>query len=435
MKFIKIFPLIVFIVLPYLSCEKFESHEQFYPDKKIREKFQCIDGNPVFMKHGDYTFYYPTGEKWLEGKYKNNILQKGAKCYSETGDELVFEKKELENNIIEFVSYKKSDSGKLNKHGLSVKFFRTMPVWLESFKNGILDGPIYGWQPTGVQTYEVIKKDGKNEGKEQVWTPSGSLKRVAYFKNDKLNGEYIEYYNLDNSDVKNQKLARNLLAPDESDNTFEPEKDLNKIRMKFHLKDGKKSGTCIVFSPKGDTLSIENFKDDIMDGIFKYWDINGDLYFSGEFTNGSISNTSKDWSHIPPKDLPKKTNKKLTGSWVAISKKEKGLVDFKVQRSIEEKPMQTEIMINFKANKMKKCWKDPHGVRCMDFEYAFHKNWLILDNNTEMCEKATIKGDTLFLDEFDFQRNHFTLGGNWKFYSSRETYVKVGSSIPKRFRK
>lgn len=427
--------LVLIVCLLYLSCEKLVTHKQFYPDKKVLDEFQCIEGNPKFMKHGSYIFYYPSGEKWLEGEYKENILQEGVKCYSKSGSELEFQSQELKNNVIEFASYKKDDSGKLIKHGLSVKFYRTMPVWLESFTNGVVDGPIYGWQPSSVQTYSVNKKNGKYEGKELFWTPAGSLMRVANYKNDKLNGELIEYYNMDNSDEKKQELARDMLAPDESEDVSKNEKDSKKIKMKLNLKDGKKSGPCIVFSPKGDTLSLENFSDDILSGVVKYWDTKGDLYFSGEFTDGGISKTSKEWSHIPPKNLPKKSNKKLSGSWVAISKTEKGLVDYKVEKSIEEKPMQTEILLNFKSNKLKKCWRDPSGLRCMDFKYAFHKNWLVLDSNKEMCEKVTIKGDTLFLDEFDFQRNHSRLGGNWKFYSSREVYVRVGNSIPKRFKK
>ncbi len=136
---------------------------------------------------------------------------------------------------------------------------KTKELWLDGIKS---DSIAYTWMnpPNGKMILKQVGDsiNGKREGKWEIYYPTGNLWIEMHYKNDLLDGEYIE------RSIDGQ------------------------IVQLVHLKDGLRNGMSESWTTTGEKLTEENYLNDLKNGVQKEWTMKKNYYLA------SISNYSND---------------------------------------------------------------------------------------------------------------------------------------------
>jgi antitoxin component YwqK of YwqJK toxin-antitoxin module len=92
----------------------------------------------------------------------------------------------------------KQDEGILKdgkKDGLWTYWYENGQKRIEgTFKDGKKEGLQTSWYENGWKMYEIMYRNNKREGKETLYHKSGNISSVKTYEDDKLYGEYIDYF-------------------------------------------------------------------------------------------------------------------------------------------------------------------------------------------------------------------------------------------------
>ncbi|HHH53929.1 MAG TPA: hypothetical protein ENK91_09745 [Bacteroidetes bacterium] len=140
----------------------------------------------------------------------------------------------------------------------AIKFDKDGNTVEEGFvKNGKKEGEWIEYNPKDGKIISITSYiDGKLNGKFIEFDNRGYLVKTADFKNDQLDGRYVKYkYNkiIEEANYENGKL--------------------NGIRTKYFDNNGKKQEEV-------------EYKDDVIDGIVRYYDDKGELTIEYTYKNG-----------------------------------------------------------------------------------------------------------------------------------------------------
>ena len=129
------------------------------------------------------------GCKQNEGKLNSSDTETSIEKSITSNDSISPNKKYNKDEIIKInkLIYQKTDSTLIT--GELLFYYETGEIQqLQTFKDGILNGPRKGWHINGQLRQEGTFEDGKIIGTRRVWYDNGQLRDEGNYKNGKLDG-------------------------------------------------------------------------------------------------------------------------------------------------------------------------------------------------------------------------------------------------------
>lgn len=150
-----------------------------YENGKIRHEREIARySDNRFVADGFYREFYPNGEKFAEGQYKNGKQIGKWTFWHENGKE---------SRTVNYTNGQPDGTWDiLNADGAVIAN--------RSYKQGKRDGTWVIYDKTGKQTLrEEVYSDGKPNGTWKVWYPNGQMKTQIGIKDGERDGEAIEW--------------------------------------------------------------------------------------------------------------------------------------------------------------------------------------------------------------------------------------------------
>jgi antitoxin component YwqK of YwqJK toxin-antitoxin module len=162
----------ILITLLLFSCsDKFDGKNGtktvYFPDSKIvKQIVHYKDGR----REGELTEFYRNGNLKIKQTYSNDSLNDSSFSY-------------FENGKLSMLQYLKNRK----KEGTWKTFNEQGQLFVEvNYKNNELDGYSRKYSYRSVKLLQQLHyKEGRKDGKQELYYPSGKLKSVAYFSNDR----------------------------------------------------------------------------------------------------------------------------------------------------------------------------------------------------------------------------------------------------------
>jgi antitoxin component YwqK of YwqJK toxin-antitoxin module len=134
----------------------------------------------------------------------------------------------------------------------------------------------YEYYSNGAIKREVEYSNGIKNGMMREYHLNGNLKSIANWKNDKLSGESITYYE-DGTTI----LSKCNWTEGKRDGTCNYYYSNGAIEIENNYVDGELSGVCKEYYSNGNLYCIVRFKNDLADGCFESYYENGWIKESG----------------------------------------------------------------------------------------------------------------------------------------------------------
>lgn len=133
--------------------------------------------------------------------------------------------------------------------------------------------------------------DGKLDGENTIFYPSGQMSHKAFYKEGELEGEYL-YYN-ENGALKQRKYYSGGLLTDTGTFYF----DVGEVipEYVFDYKEGKAQGVASEFYANGELYTAMLFKDGNRHGTEKLYHKNGEVYKEYAYVEGLLQGTYKSY--------------------------------------------------------------------------------------------------------------------------------------------
>lgn len=198
----------------YINGLQEDEQKEFYdtPSSPIMLKF-TIKNN---LKEGKEILYSVKGKVLMEGNYTSGKLNGNIKRWSDETGELIYEAtykdgyrigKEIEyytaNQIAKITTYSNQERNKK-----VITYTPKGEVTFEAmYQNGVLEGVVLENNPVEGFWTESTYKSGKKEGETKTfYKPSKKLRSKEIYKNNVLEGDYVEYF--ENGKIKTKGLYR-----------------------------------------------------------------------------------------------------------------------------------------------------------------------------------------------------------------------------------
>lgn len=183
---------------PASLVDKQVNKEEFANGKLRFEREIAKYSDDRFVADGFYHEFYPSGEKFIEGQYKDGHPEGTWTYYHENG------------KVQRTVSYKKGQpDGSWEVHNADGAV-----IAKRGFKSGKRDGTWVVYDEAGKQPLrEEVYAEGKADGVWKIWFPSGQIKTEATMKQGTRDGAYQEW------DEKGNKRAELNFADGKLDGT------------------------------------------------------------------------------------------------------------------------------------------------------------------------------------------------------------------------
>jgi antitoxin component YwqK of YwqJK toxin-antitoxin module len=180
---------------------KISDHEPFtdkYPDGKIRVERRIAkysDGHRE--SDGFYREFYPNGQKFIEGNYRQGKQHGEWSYYYENGQlqrKSTYQDGRLHGQWDRFradgtlAAKHAYDNGQ--RHGAWQLFDDTGKQLIveENYSQGKFHGTQKAWHPNGKPRVQAEWKEGKRHGRTQQWDENGKVVADVTYVEDKLNG-------------------------------------------------------------------------------------------------------------------------------------------------------------------------------------------------------------------------------------------------------
>lgn len=237
--------LTMLVVLPVLlaaqeNAQLKDGYQQFrYPNGNISSEGFIRNGKP----DGFWKSYYVTGVLKSEGKRTSFLLDSVWVFFDQAGD------------TTEKISYL---LGKRN--GYSIKYQKD---------------PVYGLY---AQTAELYAGD-RREGVARIFFPDGKVKQTIPYTDGRKDGLSREF-----------DREGNIITLFEYNNDFL----ISRVRINRIDASGLKQGEWLDFWPNGNIKTERNYRDDLLHGYYKEYDVRGKLIVALLYDNGKVTGTEMD---------------------------------------------------------------------------------------------------------------------------------------------
>lgn len=213
------------------------------------------------IKDGYTKFYYPNGQVSSEGNMKDGQPDGFWKTYYVTG---ILKSEGLRRNFeldSTWVFYNQSGE-RVQK--IDYKYGK---------KNGYSISYSYKHSTEGVPVSKELYVNDKKEGTSYYYFDNGYLKETVNYKDGKKEGESREY-----------DLNKNLISLMQYHNNYL----INREKINRYNANNEKSGKWINFYPDGRIHKEMNYTEDLLDGLYKEYDQNGNLALVLKYEKGKI---------------------------------------------------------------------------------------------------------------------------------------------------
>ena len=234
---------IILICLVLSAVLKLEAQENeskfvqiFYPNGQVSTEGTMRGGQP----DGYWRTYYVTGVVKSEGKRTNFLLDSIWNFYNQSGE------------LVQSISYKIGE-----KNGFCLRYR--------------YDNPLRPGQATLVS--KELYVNGKKEGNSYYYFPTGELKQIVFYKENKKQGIAREF----NTD----SVLISLLQY--NDNYLVDRERINRVDNQ-----GRKQGTFRDYYSNGKIKREENYLDNQLHGYYREYDGKGNLVMAMRYERGQI---------------------------------------------------------------------------------------------------------------------------------------------------
>jgi antitoxin component YwqK of YwqJK toxin-antitoxin module len=208
----------------------------FYPNGQVSSEGNMVNGKP----EGYWKTYYVSGVIKSEGKRTNFLLDSIWNFYNQSGE------------LVQTISYNIGE-----KNGFSISY--------------IYNNPVKPGQPTIIS--KELYVNGKKEGNSFYYYPTGELKEIIYYKNNRKNGMAREY--------SPDSIIISVL--EYNDNYLVNRDIINRID-----KQGKKQGVFRDYYENGSVKKEEHYLDDQLHGYYREFDGKGVVVTAMRYERGEI---------------------------------------------------------------------------------------------------------------------------------------------------
>lgn len=215
--------------------------QYFYPNGQVSSEGMMVKGKP----EGFWRTYYVTGIIKSEGNRKNHLLDSIWVFYNSKGDTL------------QKISYM---IGKKNGYYLEYSY--------DNLKTGV---------DTGITKSKELYVNDKKEGISYYYYPEGKLKSDVSYVNGKMQG-LSRQYDKEGVIITLIYYHNGYMSDKEEINRFNDE--------------GQKDGEWKEFYPDGKVKKEEQYKDGILDGLYKEFNQKGNLILALNYNNGQLGTDS-----------------------------------------------------------------------------------------------------------------------------------------------
>ncbi len=251
---------ILYSEIEYQNGEPNGSYKSFYIDNTPREVGQTLNG----YYNGPWKSYHRNGTLETEFVYDNGEVDGLYKKY-DTDGKLYYEYQYRKGEIIAYTFY--------NKQGEIIK---------EARKRG--GEFLYtGFSPLGIQISEGIYDiSGGKMGKWKFYTENGTLSSEGDYKENKLNGTYIEYYNNGNK----KQIAQ--YADDQLQGYFQSFYIDGTLYAQGYYKDGLEVGEWRTYYNDGTLKDISYYHEGKLNGEYQLFTVDGKPAIIYNYEFGSV---------------------------------------------------------------------------------------------------------------------------------------------------
>ncbi len=194
--------------------------EYFKGGVLVRTKMYFKDGK----RNGPFVFYHNNGKIKLMGKYVDDLLDSTVNAFFENGKNKYIHHYQMGVQV-----------------GESLTFYKNGNIEQKvSLKNEKPHGPMLTYYEAGNLRLESSYNEGVREGRYIRYHLTGGVAEESYFKNG-IQDSVSRYW----------------------DNVY------GTLMKEVYYKMGKKEGAWITYNEKGDTITIFNYKNDVLNGPFK----------------------------------------------------------------------------------------------------------------------------------------------------------------------
>lgn len=261
----------------YYEDGSLKAEMNHHNDKTVYTQLYYQGNEPVLMAEGKYLnqqkdsvwrSYDPSGQLKSVDTYRNDKLNGRSVVYYPTGEvseETTYKDDERHGDWVQYYrTGNKMAEGKFENDERTGEYVKYYPNGKEWVKGKYIDGYkestwIYGNEDGSIGQM-VVYRQGKEEKQVKMngtFTenyPNDQPKLVENYKNGKLHGEYIEYYN-DGKWVDKQVDHRPKGGELEIHRVLEGQT----IKLKAHYKDGELHGERVEYDEKGKIIRKENY--------------------------------------------------------------------------------------------------------------------------------------------------------------------------------
>jgi len=210
--------------------------QYFYPNGQVSSEGTIRDGKP----DGYWRTYYVTGVIKSEGKRTNYLLDSTWNFYNQSGE------------LVEAISY---NIGEKNGYSISYRY----------------DNPVNPGQRTLVSRELYV--NGKKEGHSYYYYPTGELRQIIYYRDNKKHGLAREF----------NKDSVLITALEYNDNYL-----IDRERVNRKDNQGRKQGTFREYYENGQLKTEANYLDNQLHGYVREFDGSGQLVVALRYERGQI---------------------------------------------------------------------------------------------------------------------------------------------------
>lgn len=229
------------------------------------EHYQVIDIDGKQVKHGQYTQFHPSGEKMIQGAYRNG--EKDGRWLFQTKQGVVYK----EENY---------SSGK--RHGQWIEWYANGKKSAEgTFENDRPKGTHYTWHMDGAVKSEVVyrEEDGHVLAVKKTWHPDGKRYTQTEIKDGQPHGVEMRWHrngNLSSQCIYDQG-QRHGLCQEWYDN--------GQAKAEYTYDHGRKTGQSTEWYDNGQKSAQGDYAQG-KEGLWTYWEKSGAIREQQRYVSG-----------------------------------------------------------------------------------------------------------------------------------------------------
>ncbi len=254
--------------------------EYFIGGVNVRAKMNFKAGK----RNGPFIYYHDNGKEKLRGKYIDDLLDSTVNAFFENGN----------------------------------------PKYIHNYDKGVRVGETITFYKNGNVEQKVSLKNEKPHGLMMTYYEAGNIRMQTNYNEGVREGQFLRYHLT--GLIAEESYYKNGYQDSVSrywDNVF------GSLMKEEYYKMGKKDGTWITFNEAGDTLTVFNYKNDVLDGPYK-------KYFSGVIDEGDANNGKEE------KFDPTKSKKKYVRALDEIGNYSEGKLDGEFKTGLYNKDNHAE---------------------------------------------------------------------------------------------